>query len=99
MAGIPILLVAGLVGFHLLAAGYTLTIADGAVEAGAAALSAGRPVEPAVRAALPGWARARARVEVSGGRVRLTVRPPSPFEASKALSVSSSAWVRPAPAP
>src|SRR5919108_269537 len=49
LAGIPALLVAGLLALQLLAAGYSLTLADGAVEAGAMALAAGRPPPPAGR--------------------------------------------------
>ena len=37
LAGLPALLLAGLIGFQLLAAGYALTLADGAAEAGALA--------------------------------------------------------------
>ena len=95
LAGIPVLALASLVAFHLLAAGYSLTLADGAVEAGASALAAGRPAEPAVRSALPGWARGRSGVDVSGGRVRVTLRPPALLSSfSDRLEVSSSAWVR-----
>src|SRR5436190_12328648 len=43
LAGVPALLVAGLIALQLLAAGYSLTLADGAAEAGAMALAAGRP--------------------------------------------------------
>jgi hypothetical protein len=95
IAGLPALVLAGVVGLQLLAAGYTLTLADGAVEAGAAALVAGRAATPAVHRALPGWARGRTTVEVSGGRVRVTLRPPSLLRSvSQRLAVSSSAWVR-----
>jgi hypothetical protein len=95
IAGLPALLLGGLVALQLLAAGYSLTLADGAVEAGAVALASGRPAEPAVRAALPGWARDRIDLERHGGRVTVHLRPPSPFGAiAGALEVSSSAWVR-----
>lgn len=57
VAGLPALLLAALVALQLLAAGYALTIADGAAEAGALSLASGRPAEAAVRSALPGWAR------------------------------------------
>src|SRR3954447_8883220 len=69
LAGLPALLLAGLIALQLLATGYTLTLADGAAEAGAMALAAGRPVAPAVQAALPGWARGRVDVEVEGGEL------------------------------
>jgi hypothetical protein len=95
LAGIPALLLAGLVALQLLAAGYTLTLADGAVEAGALALAAGRPAAPAVRDALPGWAERRVDVDVEGGRVSVRLRPPSPIPGiANRLASESSAWVR-----
>ena len=95
LAGVPALLVAGLIALQLLATGYSLTLADGASEAGAMALAAGRPAGPAVRGALPGWARDRVEVGVDGGRLTVSLRPPSPLGAiAKRLEVSSSAWVR-----
>jgi hypothetical protein len=95
LAGIPALLLAGLVSLQLLAAGYSLTLADGAAEAGAMALAAGRPAAPAVREALPGWARHRIRIEVDGGRLTVRLRPPSPVAAiARRLELSSSVWVR-----
>src|SRR6266542_1920352 len=75
LAGLPALLLAGLVALQLLAAGYSLTLADGAVEAGAMALAAGRLPEPAVREALPGWARQRVDVRVAGGELTVELRP------------------------
>ncbi len=59
VAALPALLLAGCVAFQLLAAGYALTLADGAAEAGALALAAGRPARRAAAEALPGWAAAR----------------------------------------
>jgi hypothetical protein len=95
IAGLPALLLAGVVAVQLLVTGYSLTLADGAVEAGAIALAGGQPLEPAVRAALPGWARERFDLEREGGRLTLVLRPPSPLSAvARALEVSSSAWVR-----
>jgi uncharacterized membrane protein YbhN (UPF0104 family) len=95
LAGLPALFLAALIGLQLLLAGYTLTLADGAAEAGAAAGAAGLAAEVAARKALPGWARRRAEVEVRGGRVEVSLRPPSPLEAvAKRLTVSSVAWAR-----
>ena len=95
LAGFPALLLAGLIALQLLAAGYSLTLADGAAEAGAMALAAGRPAVPAVREALPGWARDRVGVEVDGGRLTVRLQPPSPLGAiARRLELSSSAWVR-----
>jgi hypothetical protein len=95
LAGIPALILAGVAALQLLVAGYSLTLADGAAEAGAMALAAGRPVTPAIREALPGWARDRIHVVVAGGELTVRLRPPSPLDAvSRKLEVSSSAWVK-----
>ena len=77
VAALPALLLAGYVAFQLLAAGYALTLADGAAEAGALALASGRPASAAARDALPGWADEDVEVSVSGGRVTVRLRPPS----------------------
>jgi len=98
LAGIPALLLAAVIGFQLLAAGYALTLADGAAEAGALAGAAGGDPERAAREALPGWARERIEVRARGGGVEVELRPPSPLAAvAEALTVSSKAWARPAP--
>jgi hypothetical protein len=95
LAGLPALLLAGLIGFQLLAAGYALTLADGAAEAGALARVAGADPEEAAREALPGWARDRVRVAADGGRVEVLLRPPSPLPGlAERLEVTSRAWVR-----
>lgn len=97
VAALPALLLAGLVALQLLAAGYTLTLADGAAEAGALALASGAPAAGAVRDALPGWAGEAAEVEVRGGRVTVRLRPPSPIPGLAArLTVTSSAFAMPA---
>lgn len=97
VAALPALLLAALVALQLLAAGYALTLADGAAEAGALALAAGRPAAEAARAALPGWARDDVDVAVSGGRVSVRLRAPSPLPAlSERLAVTGSAAARPA---
>lgn len=95
LAGIPALLLAGLLALQLLAVGYSVTLADGAAEAGALALAADKPARPAVRDALPGWADKRVAIDVRGGRVGVELRPPSPLRGlSERLAVDSSAWVR-----
>jgi hypothetical protein len=95
LAGIPALALAGLAALQLLVAGYSLTLADGAAEAGAMALAAGRPATPAVREALPGWARSRIHVTVNGAELTVRLRPPSPVGVvGRELEVSSSAWVK-----
>ena len=96
LAALPALLVAGLMALQLLAAGYALTLADGAAEAGALAVAAGRPVAGAVRDSLPGWAEDEIGISVDGGRVTVRLRPPSPFPAiADRLAVTSSAAARP----
>ncbi len=96
VAALPALLLAGLLALQLLAAGYALTLADGAAEAGALALAAGRPAAGAVRDALPGWARDDVDVTVRGGAVTVRLRPPSPLGAiADRLTVTSSAAARP----
>lgn len=96
VAALPALLLAGLLSLQLLAAGYALTLADGAAEAGALALAAGEDGGRAARSALPGWARERVEVGVDGGRVDVRLRPPSPIASvAETLAVSSSATAQP----
>jgi uncharacterized protein (UPF0333 family) len=97
LAWLPALMLAALVAWHLLVAGYLLVEVDGAAEAGALALAAGAPAADNARAALPGWSRDTAAVEVTdGGRITVAVHPPSPFKPlAEALAVSSTAWARP----
>lgn len=97
MAAIPLLLLAGSIALQLLLAGYSLTLADGAAEAGALALASGRPAKSAAREALPGWARDRVEIAVRGGEVTVRLRPPSPIPAlADRLALVSSAYGRPA---
>jgi hypothetical protein len=99
VAALPALLLAALVALQLLAAGYALTLADGAAEAGALALASNGSASAAAaaREALPGWAADDVSVSVEGGEVSVRLRPPSPFRAvANRLTVSSSAAARPA---
>jgi hypothetical protein len=77
VAMVPFVVLAGLVALQLLAVGYAKVLADTAAEAGALALVAGGDPRAGVREALPGWSRARARVETGDGRVTVRLRPPS----------------------
>lgn len=96
VAALPALLLAGLLALQLLAAGYALTLADGAAEAGALALAAGRPAKDAARAALPAWAEDDVEVDVRGGRVSVSLHPPSPLRAvGERLAITSTAVARP----
>jgi hypothetical protein len=95
VAALPALLLAGLLALQLLAAGYALTLADGAAEAGALALASGDPAAEAARQALPGWAEDDVAIEVDGGEVSVRLRPPSPFRAiGERLEVTSTASAR-----
>jgi hypothetical protein len=97
VAALPALLLAALVALQMLAAGYALTLADGAAEAGALALASGRSAASAARSALPGWASDDVEVAVRGGEVSVRLRPPSPLPAlAERLTVSSTAAARPA---
>jgi hypothetical protein len=96
LAALPALLLAGLLALQLLVAGYALTLADGAAEAGALAQAAGRPVRSAVRDALPDWAASRAEISVRGGEVVVRLPPPSPLPTiADRLTVTSTAFARP----
>jgi hypothetical protein len=95
VAALPALLLAALVALQLLVAGYAMTLADGAAEAGALALASGGSAAEAAREALPGWAEDEVSVAVEGGEVEVRLRPPSPIEElSERLTVSSSAAAR-----
>jgi hypothetical protein len=97
VAALPTLLLAALLALQLLVAGYAITLADGAAEAGALALASGGSAAEAAREALPGWAEDDVSVTVEGGEVSVRLRPPSPIEAlAERLTVSSSAAARPA---
>jgi hypothetical protein len=97
VAALPALLLAAAVALQLLVAGYAMTLADGAAEAGALALASGGSAAGAAREALPGWAKDDVSVAVEGGTVSVRLRPPSPISAlADRLTVSSSAAARPA---
>jgi hypothetical protein len=95
VAAIPALLLAALISLQLLAAGYAMTLADGAAEAGALALAEGGSAVEAAHEALPGWAADDVKVSVSGEEVSVRLRPPSPFKSiADHLTVTSSASAR-----
>jgi hypothetical protein len=94
IALVPVILAVGLGLLQLLAVGYASVLAGNAAEAGALALAAGTDARAGVRQALPGWSRARARVEVDGGRVAVHLRPPSPLRVlADGLEVTATAAV------
>jgi Flp pilus assembly protein TadG len=95
VAAVPVLLLAALLSLQLLAAGYSLTLADGAAEAGALALAEGGSASEAARHALPGWAGDSVAVTVRGEQVSVRLRPPSPFgTVADHLAVTSTASAR-----
>ena len=97
VAALPALLLAAIMALQLLAAGYALTLADGAAEAGALALASGGSAAEAARGALPGWAAEDVAVAVEGGTVTVRLLPPSPLRSlANRLAVTSSASARPA---
>jgi hypothetical protein len=91
---VPLLLAVALVAAQLLAVGYANVLAGNAAEAGALALAGGGDPRAGARHALPGWSRARARVSVSGGEVRVELRPPALLRAlAGELEVAATAAV------
>ena len=89
-------LLVGMVALQLLAVGYAAVLAGTAAEAGALAHAAGGDPRAGVRESLPGWSRARARVTVIRGTVRVRLRPPSPLAVvARKLAVSAKASVTP----
>ena len=94
LGAVPAVLALGLVIMQALAVGYSSVLAGTAAEAGALALAGGRDAREGARAALPGWTRARARVHVGRGQVRVSLRPPAPLRiVSRQLEVSGKASV------
>jgi len=98
VAALPLLLLAAAVALQLLLAGYTVTVADGAAEAGALALATGGAAPVAARSALPGWAEDEVEIAVAGETVTVRLRPPALLRAiGEKLEVASSASARRAP--
>lgn len=95
IAAVPVLMLSALVCLQLLVAGYALTLADGAAEAGALALASGAPADDAARSALPGWARASVEVSSRRGAVSVRLQPPTVVPGlGDLLAVSSQAHVK-----
>jgi hypothetical protein len=96
IALVPVVLCVGAVILQLLAVGYAQSLADGSAEAGAYAVAAGRPGRDAALGALPDWAADRSQIRTSGGRVTVSIEPPSLLgPVGRRLVVDSSAWARP----
>jgi len=75
----PLLAVIALAVGQLLAAGAVAELADHAAGAAAVAMLQGADPGSAARDAVPGWSQSRMTVRVSGRRVRVQMRPPSPI--------------------
>jgi hypothetical protein len=73
------LLLAFLIGFQLLAAGYAAVMADHAAEAAALALANRKPAAKAAADAVPGWPSSELRVRSDRDSVAVTLLPPSPL--------------------
>ena len=96
LGAVPALLVLGFVAFQLLAVGYAAVLAGNAAEAGALAAAGGGDPLAAARAAVPGWQRARMKVDSDAERVRVRMRPPSPFDRfADALAIETAVEVGP----
>jgi hypothetical protein len=93
------LLLTGLIGLQLLAAGYGAVMADDAAEAAALALVNGRAPRDAARAAVPGWPARAIDVRRHEDRVTVALRTPSPLRMLRGrLTFESTARVPPAQA-
>jgi hypothetical protein len=94
VAGLPALLLVGVVVLQLLAVGYTAVLAGDAAEAGALAMARGGAPATAARAGVPGWARAGMQVRRAVGAVHVQMKPPQlvPW-AGRLLRVRASAAV------
>lgn len=75
VALLPVFAAVALAILQALAAGAAAELADHAAQTGAVALAQGRDGAAAARAGLPGWARGRIDVRVSGTRVRVRLEP------------------------
>jgi hypothetical protein len=81
VAIIPAVAAVALAVLQLLAAGMTAALAGHAAEAGAVALLQDRDPREAARKSVPGWSRSAMEVRITGSRVAVTMRPPSPSRA------------------
>jgi hypothetical protein len=77
LGALPLVLAVAIAAAQLLALGYSSVLAGNAAEAGALALAGGGDARAAARQALPGWSRARVRLSVDDGEVRVRLQPPT----------------------
>ena len=88
------MLLAGLVVWQLALAGHAAWLCANAARVAARAEAVGGDGAAAARSAVPAGLRSGMRVEVSGSRVHVAMRPPSPLAAfARALEVNASAAV------
>jgi hypothetical protein len=94
VGALPAVLLTALVVLQLLAVGYSKVLAGTAAEAGALARAGGGSPVRAARGAVPGWSRARMRVDARGGVVQVRMRPPAVLRVlARALEVEATAAV------
>ena len=92
---VPVFLLVALCLFQLLAAGYTIVIADNASQAAAIAVANGDDPDDAAREAAPGLSHKSVRVKQHGEKITVKLRPPGPIrQVVEKLTISSSAVVR-----
>lgn len=97
VALLPLVVAVALALLQALAAGRASELAGHAAHAGAVAIAQGGDGAAAARAALPGWARSRVRIEVRGTRVRVRLTPRTILPGFAALlSASATADAGPA---
>jgi anti-sigma factor RsiW len=89
VAALPLLVAVALAACQALAAGVARELADHAAEAGAVAALQETDAADAARSSLPGWARSRLAVRVSGGEVRVRLRPPALIPGTSSLLAST----------
>jgi hypothetical protein len=74
---LPVVLAIAFAACQALAAGAARELADHAAEAGAVALLEDADPGDAARGALPGWARERLHIRVTGAEVHVRLHPPT----------------------
>jgi hypothetical protein len=100
VAFLPLVLAAVLVAAAILAGHAAEEHAGQAAHAGAVALLQGRDPREAARTALPHGTRGRARIQVTGRRVTVHVRPSLPIPAvAEAMTAGATADAGPEPSP
>lgn len=91
----PLLMLAALLAFQLMAFGYAATMVGNAAEAASMAALRGESTTEAAAESVPGWPKSSISVDREGERVEVSLTVPSPFDfLEKKLKVSADATVR-----